>query len=68
MDPWDSRLYDVVINICTLSLEDAVDIIYGVLQKPTFQTTPESQKLIDNLAISAKTQSELMQSLGSTLF
>ena len=68
MDPWDSRLYDMVINICTLSLDDAVDIIYGVLQKPTFRTTPESQKLVDDLALSAKEQIELIKSLGSTVF
>jgi cytidylate kinase len=68
MDPWDSRLYDMVINICTLSLDDAVDIIYGLLQKPTFRTTPESQKMVDNLALSAKEQIELIKSLGSTVF
>ena len=68
MDPWDSRLYDMVINISTLTLEDAVDIIYGVLQKPTYQTTAASQKMIDDLALSAKQQIELLKSLGSTLF
>jgi cytidylate kinase len=68
MDPWDSRLYDIVINICTLSLDDAVDLIYQVLQKPTFRTTPESQRLIDDLAITAKEQIELIKSLGSTVF
>lgn len=68
MDPWDSRLYDMVINICTLSPEDAVDIIYGVLQKPTFRTTPESQELVNGLASSAKEQIDLIKSLGSTVF
>ena len=68
MDPWDSRLYDMVINICTLSLDDAVDIIYGLLQKPTFQTTPDSQRLIDDMANSAKEQIEVIKSLGSTVF
>lgn len=67
-DPWDSRLYDMVINICTLSLDDAVDIIYGVLQKPTFRTTPESQQLINHLASSAKEQVEKIKSLGTSLF
>jgi cytidylate kinase len=57
MDPWDSRLYDLVINICTLSLEDAVDLIYGVLQKPTFQTTPESQALVERMATLAQKES-----------
>lgn len=68
MDPWDSRLYDMVINISTLTLEDAVDMIYGILQKPTFRTTPESQRLVDDLASAAKQQIELLKSLGSTLF
>lgn len=57
MDPWDSRLYDLVINICALSLEDAVDLIYGVLQKPTFQTTPESQALVERMATLAQQES-----------
>ncbi len=68
MDPRDSRLYDMVINFSTLTLEDAVDIIYGVLQKPTFQTTAASQKLIDDLALSGKQQIELLKSWGSALF
>lgn len=68
MDPWDSRLYDMVINICTLTLDDAVDLIYGVLQKPTFKTTPASQKQVDDLALAAKNQIELIKSLGSTVF
>lgn len=68
MDPWDSRLYDMVINVCTLSPEDAVDIIYGLLQKPTFRTTPESQRLVNGLARSAKEQIDLIKSLGSTVF
>jgi len=57
MDPWDSRLYDLVINICALSLDDAVDLIYGVLQKPTFTTTPESQALVERLATLAQQES-----------
>ncbi|RPH42993.1 MAG: cytidylate kinase-like family protein [Desulfobulbaceae bacterium] len=68
LDTWDSRLYDMVINISTLTLDDAVDIISGVLQKPTFQTTPQSQKQIDDLARSAKHQIEMLKSLGSTIF
>ncbi len=68
MDPWDSRLYDMVINISTLTLEDAVDIIYGVLQKGTFTTTAKSQGMVDDLARSAKNQIQTLKSLGSTLF
>ena len=67
-DTWDSRLYDMVINISTLTLEDAVDIIYGVLQKPTFESTSESRKLVADMAYAAKKQAALIKSMGSTLF
>lgn len=68
VDTWDSRLYDMVINISTLTLEDAVDIIYGVIQKSSFQSTPESRKLVADRALSAKKQADLLKALSSTLF
>ena len=66
-DTWDSRLYDMVINISTLTIEDTVEIIAAVLQKPRFQLTPDSKKMIADLAISAKKQADVMKSIGSTL-
>ncbi len=66
VDTWDSRLYDMVINISTLTLEDAVDIIYGVLQKPTFQSTLESRKLVSDRALAAKKQATIHKSKGLT--
>jgi cytidylate kinase len=68
MDPWDSRLYDMVINISLMTVEDAVDIIYALLQKPTFKTNRESQKQVEDMAISARQQIDKLKSLGSTLF
>ena len=67
MDPRDSRLCDMVITFSTLTLEDAVAIIYGVLQKPTFQTAAASRKLIDGLALPGKQRVELLKSWGSAL-
>lgn len=63
-DTWDSRLYDMVINISSLTLEDAVDIIYGVLQKPTFQSTPESRKMVADMALVAKKRADIIKSRG----
>ena len=57
----------MVINISTLTIEDTVDVIASVLQKPRFQLTPESKKLIADMAISAKKQADVMKSIGSTL-
>jgi cytidylate kinase len=42
VDTWDSRLYDIVINIKSVTIDDAVDILAGLSTKPAFQTTPES--------------------------
>ena len=53
-DTWDSRLYDIVLHIGKLTVDDAVDILSGIVQKPNYQATPESLKLVDDLALSAK--------------
>lgn len=67
-DTWDSRLYDMVINISTLTIDDTVDVIAYILQKPTFQSTFESRKLVADMAMSAKQQADIMKAMGTTLF
>ena len=59
MDTWDSRLYDMVLHIRKLTADDAVDILFDTVQKPIFQATAESQKLVDDLALSAKVKANL---------
>jgi cytidylate kinase len=58
-DTWDSRLYDMVLNIKTLTVDDAVDILSGVVAKPRFQTTPRAQKIVDDLALATRVQATL---------
>ena len=53
-DTWDSRLYDIVLNIKNLSVDDAVDILFDIVQKPNYKSTPESLKMLEDLALSAK--------------
>lgn len=62
MDPWDSRLYDIVLCIGKLTVDRAVDILSDVVRKPEFQTTPESQRLIENQALSARVAANLATS------
>jgi hypothetical protein len=54
IDTWDSRLYDMVLLIEKLSVDDAVDLIVETIKKPVFQTTPQSQKVLDNQVLCAK--------------
>ncbi len=53
-DTWDSRLYDIVLHIGKLTVEDAVDILFEIVQKPNYQATNESLKMVEDLALSAK--------------
>ena len=48
IDTWDSRLYDIVLHIGKLTIEDAVELLFETVQKPIFQTTPESRKMVSS--------------------
>jgi cytidylate kinase len=58
IDTWDSRLYDLVVNIEKITLDDAVDMICRTVKLKPFQTTPESQKQMDKLAHQARKRFE----------
>ncbi|GBC59807.1 histidine kinase [Desulfonema ishimotonii] len=59
IDTWDSRLYDMVIHIKTITVEDATEIIAQTVRKPFFQSTPESIKILDNLLLAATVKTAL---------
>lgn len=54
IDSWDSRLYDLVINIERITIDDAVDMICRTARLDCFKTTPESQRAMDDLVRSAE--------------
>lgn len=60
LDTWDSRLYDMVVNIHKLQVDDAVNILYSAVQSPVFQTTEESIKKINDTTLAAKIRSILI--------
>ncbi len=53
-DFWDATLYDLVIHLKTISVDDAVSLICHALELPGFQTTPQSQEAIDSLVEAAR--------------
>jgi cytidylate kinase len=65
VDTWDPMLYDMVLHIKTLTVDDAVDLISHAAQLPHFQATPESQRLIDDLALAASVESALVEEIPS---
>lgn len=60
-DTWDSGLYDLVVHIKTKTVDDAVSLILHSVKLPCYQTTPESQSMIDDLALAAEAKAALVE-------
>lgn len=60
VDAWDSRLYDVVLLIDKLSVDDAVSLIADAVKKPVFQATPASRRMLNDQLIAAKIKALLL--------
>jgi cytidylate kinase len=58
IDTWDSRLYDLIINIGKVTIDHAVDLVCQTVKLKAFQPTTESQKLIEKLAKEALSKAE----------
>jgi cytidylate kinase len=65
MDTWDPQLYDLVIHLKSMGVDEAVSLIECTLKRPSFQTTPESQKAMENLFRAAQVQAALMDEIPS---
>jgi hypothetical protein len=59
VDNTDSDLYDLVIHIDKLTVDDAADIICETVAKPRFKTSFESQQAIEDLALAADIKAAL---------
>ncbi len=60
VDIWDPSLYDLVINVRKLNVENAVDFICQTAQLKQFRTTPDSQKAIDDMALAARVKASIV--------
>lgn len=60
IDARDPRLYDLVIHIKKISVDDAVEIICNTVGLADFQTTSESQKAMDDLVLAAEVKASLI--------
>src|SRR5512136_100067 len=59
-DTADSRLYDMVLHIKTLTVEAAVEVLFQTANRPCFRTTPQSQQIIEDLSQAAQVQAALV--------
>ncbi|MFC1849586.1 AAA family ATPase [candidate division CSSED10-310 bacterium] len=64
IDTWDSRLYDLVVNIGKVTIDHAVDLICKTVKLKTFQPTIESQKKIQKLAREALSKAKDIENIS----
>lgn len=57
----DPALYDIVININVLKIDNACDIICAIAESDRFKATPESTQAIHDLAISSHIRAALQE-------
>lgn len=61
VDPWDSNLYDLVIRIDTLSVDNAVEFICRAAECEGFRTTLQSRQKMKDLALACRIKAELVE-------
>ncbi len=55
----DASLYDIVLNLEQISLEEACDVICSASQLKYFEFTPESQRTMNDLATASRVKANL---------
>jgi cytidylate kinase len=63
IDTADASLYDMVIHVDKLTVDDAVDILSVVAGRPCFQPSAESRRILDDLALAARAESVLVDKM-----
>jgi cytidylate kinase len=59
-DTWDPSLYDMILHIRGIGVDEAVNIIYYTSRLPVFQSTPKSQRDIEDLSLAAQIQAAIV--------
>ena len=59
MDWADASLYDIVLNLEQMNLEEACDVICSAARLKYFEATPESQRTMDDLATASRVKANL---------
>lgn len=60
-DTWDSSLYDMVLQIDTLSVDDVVDILEKTIQKEKFIATAESKEKLRTRTLLANIHAKIVE-------
>lgn len=68
VNTWDPILYNLVVHIGPITVDDAAEVISSVVKLPCFQTTPQSQQILNDLLLTARVQAALVEEFpGATV-
>lgn len=65
IDTQNPILYDMVLHIGRMSVDDAVEILYHTARQPFLQTTPASRRILDDLVLEAQIEAVLINEFPS---
>jgi hypothetical protein len=60
MDTADPALYDMLLHLGVLTVDDAAAIIAATVARPSFQISPECRQLLNDRALAAQVESVLI--------
>lgn len=60
IDTHNCELYDVVLQIDSLKVNDVVEVLFNIAKRPCFQTTPESRSISKDKFLAAKAFSAIV--------
>lgn len=60
-DTWNPLLYDMVLHLQTMKVDEAVAIIQNALGQPCFKSTAESRRQLNNAALAARVEAALIK-------
>lgn len=59
-DTWDPNLYDMVLHVQTMTADEAAHIVVTASKLPSYQTTPQSRSILDDLCLAAQVEAALV--------
>ena len=60
-DTWNPLLYDMVLHMGNMRVNDAVSIILHTLNQPCFESTAEARRILEDSALAARVEAELVR-------
>lgn len=66
INTWDPDLFDMVLRIDNMTVDNVVDHIADAVQLPCFQISSETRSILNDLALSAEVKANLLEKFPAT--